>query len=101
MKVHSFFYTQFYKATSIEILLTEQNRTIFFVQDSDTIYRVNLINKDPLVYECMCNFKLKTGVPCEHILKIVIIEKARIIDQFDPYYVIEDPESMQACTMMY
>ena len=42
-------------------------------------------------WKCSCYFQEKTGVPCKHILKVMIMLRESVFNQIDNYWKIQTP----------
>ena len=44
---------------------------------------------------CVCKLQLKTGLPCKHILKILICNQMSVLRQIDTYWVLSSKEERE------
>ena len=113
--VYSFLFIQVCKCCKLDLVYKDiEERDFYCIQDTNTVHYVTRANIDELKYypnskvshikdgfRCTCMFQQKTGIPCEHILKVVFETDKNFIDRIDQYWVVEDPNKLFKCISSY
>lgn len=65
----------------------------------EEIYEVRTANFDYQIekveskWKCSCDYQVKTGIPCSHLLRVLLLEKSRLMPYIHHHWIIKGNNS--------
>ena len=71
--------------------MTYEGGDIFLVDDNLYAYTVHydINQKGKLAWKCECHTKIRKGIPCSHILKVMVCCEKSIFEEIDKFWLVD------------